>query len=224
MTNIVQIIMWILAFVPAIVLHEMGHAVAAYKLGDPTAKRNGRISFNPIRHIDPFGTVLLPLLLVLANMPVFGYAKPVPYNPRYFKDPKKGELIVGLAGPAANLVQALAGALIAFVIYLVVPASEFYYASPLNYVMSFLYMYVQVNLFLMFFNIIPIPPLDGSSIFAFILPRKYLNSYYKIQQWAMPVFMIVLILLPRFIGFSPFGWYLGVTAGNLSNLLFSFLG
>ena len=104
------------------------------------------------------------------------------------------------------------------------PASEFYYASPLNYVMSFLYMYVQVNLFLMFFNIIPIPPLDGSSIFAFILPRKYLNSYYKIQQWAMPVFMIVLILLPRFIGFSPFGWYLGVTAGNLSNLLFSFLG
>ena len=224
MTNIVQIIMWILAFVPAIVLHEMGHAVAAYKLGDPTAKRNGRISFNPIRHIDPFGTVLLPLLLVLANMPVFGYAKPVPYNPRYFKDPKKGELIVGLAGPAANLVQALAGALIAFVIYLVVPASEFYYASPLNYVMSFLYMYVQVNLFLMFFNIIPIPPLDGSSIFAFILPRKYLNSYYKIQPWAMPVFMIVLILLPRFIGFSPFGWYLGVTAGNLSNLLFSFLG
>jgi len=224
MTNIVQIIMWILAFVPAIVLHEMGHAIAAYKLGDPTAKRNGRISFNPIRHIDPFGTVLLPLLLVLANMPVFGYAKPVPYNPRYFKDPKKGELIVGLAGPAANLIQALAGALIAFIIYLVVPASEFYYASPLNYVMSFLYMYVQVNLFLMFFNIIPIPPLDGSSIFAFILPRKYLNSYYKIQQWAMPVFMIVLILLPRFIGFSPFGWYLGVTAGNLSNLLFSFLG
>ena len=120
MNDIVQIVMWILAFVPAIVLHEMGHAIAAYKLGDPTAKRNGRISFNPIRHIDPFGTVLLPLLLVLANMPVFGYAKPVPYNPRYFKDPKKGELIVGLAGPAANLVQALAGALIAFIIYQIV--------------------------------------------------------------------------------------------------------
>lgn len=224
MNDIVQIVMWILAFVPAIVLHEMGHAIAAYKLGDPTAKRNGRISFNPIRHIDPFGTVLLPLLLVLANMPVFGYAKPVPYNPRYFKDPKKGELIVGLAGPAANLVQALAGALIAFILYQIVPASEFYYVSPVNYVMMFLYMYVQVNLFLMFFNIIPIPPLDGSSIFAFILPRKYLNSYYKIQQWAMPAFMIVLILLPRLIGFSPFGWYLGVTAGNLSSLLFSFLG
>ena len=88
MNNVVEIAMWLLAFVPAIVLHEMGHAIAAYKLGDPTAKRNGRISFNPLRHIDPFGTVLLPLLLAIAGMPVFGYAKPVPYNPRYFKDPK----------------------------------------------------------------------------------------------------------------------------------------
>ena len=224
MTNVVQTIMWILAFVPAIVLHEMGHAIAAYKLGDPTAARKGRISFNPIRHIDPFGTILLPLLLVLANMPVFGYARPVPYNPRYFKDPKKGELIVGLAGPAANLVQALAGALIAFIVYLVTPASAWYTVSAVNYVMTFLYMYVQVNLYLLFFNIIPIPPLDGSSIFAFILPRKYLNSYYKIQQWARPVLMIVLILLPRIIGFSPFSIYLNATAGNLSSLLFSFLG
>ena len=223
MNNVVTIVLWLLAFVPAIVLHEMGHAIAAYKLGDPTAKRNGRISFNPIRHIDPFGTVLLPLLLALANMPVFGYAKPVPYNPRYFKDPKKGELIVGLAGPAANLVQALAGTLIAFVLHSVVPASTWNGVSALSYVMVFLQMYVQVNLFLLFFNIIPIPPLDGSSIFAFILPRKYLNSYYKIQQWAMPVFMIVLILLPRLIGFSPFSWYLNVTAVNVYNLLFSFM-
>ena len=193
MNNVVEIAMWLLAFVPAIVLHEMGHAIAAYKLGDPTAKRNGRISFNPLRHIDPVGTVLLPLLLAIAGMPVFGYAKPVPYNPRYFKDPKKGELIVGLAGPAANLIQALAGTLIAFLVYTLAPASAWTGASAIVYVMTFLTMYVEVNLFLLFFNIIPIPPLDGSSIFAFILPRKYLNSYYKIQQWALPVFMIVQI-------------------------------
>ena len=223
MNNVVEIAMWLLAFVPAIVLHEMGHAIAAYKLGDPTAKRNGRISFNPLRHIDPFGTVLLPLLLAIAGMPVFGYAKPVPYNPRYFKDPKKGELIVGLAGPAANLIQALAGTLIAFIVYTLAPASAWTGSSAIVYVMTFLTMYVEVNLFLLFFNIIPIPPLDGSSIFAFILPRKYLNSYYKIQQWALPVFMIVLIILPRIIGFSPFSWYLNATAGNVFNLLFSFI-
>lgn len=222
MTDIVTIILWILAFVPAIVLHEMGHAIAAFKLGDPTAQRNGRISFNPLRHIDPFGTVLLPILLAVAGLPVFGYAKPVPYNPRYFKDPRKGDLIVGLSGPAANLIQALAGTLIAFVFNLACP--QWMHAEWSYYVMLFLMMYVQVNLFLMFFNIIPIPPLDGSSIFAFILPKRYLASYYKIQQWALPVFMIIVIILPRAIGFNPFSWYLNATAGNVFNLLFSFLG
>ena len=219
----IEIILWILAFVPAIVLHEMGHAIAAYKLGDPTAQRNGRISFNPLRHIDPFGTVILPILLVATGLPVFGYAKPVPYNPSYFKDPRKGDLIVGLAGPAANLIQALAGTLIAFILYTLTPDAIWASESALSYVMIYLMMFVQVNLFLMFFNIIPVPPLDGSSIFAFILPKRYLASYYKIQQWALPVFMILIILLPRAIGFNPFSWYLNVTAGNLYNLLFSFL-
>ena len=223
MIDIPTLILWILAFVPAIVLHEMGHAIAAFKLGDPTAQRNGRISFNPIRHIDPFGTILLPILLAAVGLPVFGYAKPVPYNPRYFKDPRKGDLIVGLAGPAANLIQALVGTLIAFVIYKALPASAWTTGSAPFYIMTFLMMYVQVNLFLMFFNIIPVPPLDGSSIFAFILPRRYLASYYKIQQWALPVFMVLVIILPRAIGFNPFSWYLGVTAGNMFNLLFSFM-
>ena len=130
---------------------------------------------------------------------------------------------MGLAGPAANLIQALAGTLIAFLVYTLAPASAWTGASAIVYVMTFLTMYVEVNLFLLFFNIIPIPPLDGSSIFAFILPRKYLNSYYTIQQWALPVFMIVLILLPRIIGFSPFSWYLNATAGNVFTLLFSFI-
>ena len=93
----------------AIPFHEAGHALAAWLLGDDTAKREGRLSLNPLKHIDPFGTVILPLCMMLMNGPVFGYAKPVPYNPSYFKDPKKGDVIVGLAGPAANLALAFVG-------------------------------------------------------------------------------------------------------------------
>lgn len=98
MVNLPYIICSVLSFIPALVLHEVAHGYAAYKLGDPTAKRSGRLSLNPLKHIDPFGTVILPLLLMVMGWPVFGYAKPVPYNPRYFKDPRRDDVIVGLAG------------------------------------------------------------------------------------------------------------------------------
>ena len=226
----------ILAFVPAIVLHEMGHAFAAYKLGDPTAKSQGRLSFNPLKHIDPFGTVLMPLLLMLSNMPIFGYAKPVPYNPQYFENPRKGDLIVGMAGPAANLLQAAVGTGVAWVIWLAAPgAVQASYTllrttgatDILGYVMLyFLPYYVMINLFLLFFNILPIPPLDGSSIFAFFCPVKYLPTYYKIQHYALPIFLVVVILVPyvssAFFGFdfNPIGVYLNATAYNLFDLVF----
>ena len=109
---------------PAIVFHEVMHGYAAYRLGDPTAKRAGRLSLNPLKHIDPFGTVLMPLMLMIMNMPVFGYAKPVPYNPSYFKDPRKGDLIVGLAGPSANLVMAILGAVVYTAMSYLVPSSS----------------------------------------------------------------------------------------------------
>ena len=114
---IIYIIISVLCFVPAIVLHEVAHGFAAHKLGDPTAKSQGRLSLNPLKHVDPFGTVLMPLLLMAMGGPVFGYAKPVPYNPMYFKNLRKGEAIVGLAGPAANLLMALASAFIAWILY-----------------------------------------------------------------------------------------------------------
>ena len=174
--SIPYVICSILAFVPAIVLHEMGHALAAYKLGDPTAKSQGRLSFNPLNHIDPFGTVIMPLMLMAMNMPIFGYAKPVPYNPRYFKDPRKGDLIVGLAGPAANLLQALLGIAIAWICYLALPLAQMVNSNEFFHYLFLLFLpyYVLINLFLMFFNLLPIPPLDGSSIFAFFCPKKHL--------------------------------------------------
>lgn len=218
------IIISVLCFVPAIVLHEASHGFAAYKLGDPTAKRAGRLSMNPLKHVDPFGTVIMPLLLIAMNMPVFGYAKPVPYNPAYFKDPRKGDLIVGLAGPAANLAMAALAGLVAWVLFLVAPVGQLVQQSELFYYfyLMFLPMFALINLYLMFFNLLPIPPLDGSSIFAFFLPAKYLPQYYRVQQYAMPVFLIVVLLLPYVLHFNPIGIYLNVTAGNVANLLFPF--
>ena len=223
-TSIPYLICSIVSFVPAIVLHEMAHGYAAYKLGDPTAKRAGRLSFNPLAHIDPFGTVIMPLLLMAMNMPVFGYAKSVPYNPSYFKDPRKGDLIVGLAGPAANLAQAILAAVVAWAVYLLCPVAQLVVENEVFYYfyLMFLPMYALINLYLMFFNLLPIPPLDGSSIFAFFMPVKWLPKYYKVQQYAFPIFMILVILVPYICNVNPFGVYLNFTAGNVANLLFPF--
>jgi len=211
-----------LAFVPAIVLHEVAHGYVAYRLGDPTAKRAGRLSLNPVKHIDPFGTVLLPALLMLSNMPVFGYAKPVPYNPQYFEDKRKGDLLVGLAGPCANLLMALAGAGIAWLL-----KDAVYGSLGNNTIFAYFYVYflqyfTLINLYLMFFNLLPIPPLDGSSIFAFILPEKYLPQYYRVQQYAMPVLLILILVLPSLLHFDPISMYMDVTARNLANAIYPF--
>ena len=178
MSQVAYIICSVLSFVPAIVLHEMAHGFAAYKLGDPTAKAAGRLSFNPMRHVDVFGTVLLPAMLMIANMPVFGYAKPVPYNPSYFKDPRKGDLIVGLAGPAANLAQAVLAAVVAWVL---LPVAEAASANTvfLYFYFLFLPLFALINLYLMFFNLLPIPlgrvehlrVLHAEEILAAVLPH-----------------------------------------------------
>lgn len=208
----------IVSFAVALTGHEVAHGLAAYKLGDPTAKRAGRLSLNPLKHIDPFGTVILPLLLMVLHMPIFGYAKPVPYDPRYFKDPRKGDAITGFAGPVANLAMALIACALAHLLFAVVPALMQTEAG--YYLVLFLATFTLVNLYLMFFNLIPIPPLDGSSIIAVFIPPRLLPKWYSIQHYAFPVFMIAIIALPYLVGFNPFSWYLDVTAGNVANLLF----
>lgn len=220
MTSVAFVIIQVVAFVPAIVLHEMSHGFAAYKLGDATAKRAGRLSLNPLKHIDPFGTVVLPLLLLALNMPVFGYAKPVPYDPRSFKNPRRDELVVGLAGPASNLALAVIGALLArcAMVWYGGSASGAAGMAP-YYLVLFFRVFCLINLYLAFFNILPIPPLDGSSIFAILVPRRHMATYYRVQQYAFPIFMIALIVLPQIAHVDPIGWYLQVTAGNLYHLL-----
>lgn len=205
----------LLCFVPAIVVHEFAHGFIAHKLGDPTAERAGRLSFNPLKHIDPFGTVLLPILLAVMGGPVFGYAKPVPYNPRYFKNLKQGEVLTGIAGPASNLLMALIAAGIAL---LVVPNVSLSTDAGFWVAMVF-FLFIRINLILMFFNLLPIPPLDGSSLIVPFLPEKALPTWYKIQQYALPVFFIIIFVLPMLLPISPLNVYLNATATNLTNLL-----
>ncbi len=202
--------------------HEVAHGYAAYRLGDPTAKSQGRLSLNPFAHVDLFGTILLPGLLMLMNGPIFGYAKPVPYNPTYFKDIRKGEAIVGLAGPAANLLMAVLAGVIAWLLYPwayeLVQSSELFVWFYLGFLPSF----AMINLCLMFFNLLPIPPLDGSSIIAPFLSNRALVKYYQVQQYALPILMIALIAVPYVFHINPIGVFLNFTAGNLANLLFPF--
>jgi Zn-dependent protease len=203
-------------FVPAIVVHEVSHGFAAYKLGDPTAKSMGRLSLNPIKHIDVFGTIILPILLALVGGPVFGYAKPVPYDPRYFKNLKKGEVITGMAGPASNLAMALLTAGVAFVLV----HTGLLSGNAGQWVFIALYYFTFINLILMFFNLIPLPPLDGSSLIVPFLPQSAIPTWYNIQRMALPIFFIVIFVVPQVFHFNPIYLYLDVTAGNLIELLF----
>ena len=190
----------------------------AWKLGDPTAKSMGRLSANPLKHIDMFGTVILPLFLMVMNLPVFGYAKPVPYNPLYFKDKRKGDFLVGIAGPLANFVMAFIGALVMNLLW---PWVSTLYSSDIGIYFYFVFLpeFILINLYLMFFNLIPIPPLDGSSIIALFIPERSLLKYYAIQRYALPVLLILIIFVPYIINFNPISAYLNFTAGNLASIM-----
>jgi len=209
-------------FVPAIVLHEVSHGWVSSKLGDPTAKMRGRLSLNPIKHMDPFGTVLLPLLLWASGAPIFGYAKPVPINPNYYKDYRKGMLLTGLAGPATNLTLALVSGLIVRVLAfggaLVVGSVSEGAISALGWILYAFYYFAQINLVLMFFNLIPIPPLDGSRVLPLFLSDKALHAYHRFEQYGILVFFALLMILPRILPFSPLGEYFNLTVAPLMRL------
>ncbi len=211
----VETLVWLALLLPSITFHEYMHGYAAYRLGDPTAKEAGRLSLNPLRHIDPFGTVLLPILLALAGGPIFGYAKPVPVNPRYFRDVRKGDLITGVAGPAANLALALVGAGMAWGA-VAWETGGFPLAQWLLLIGALL---VRTNLVLMFFNLIPIPPLDGSSVIPVFLNDRQLMSWYRLQQYSFGILLLLMWGIPALTGFSPLGYYLDWTVDPLLQAL-----
>ena len=225
MDRLFSILLSALAVIIGIVVHESAHALAAFVLGDSTARSRGRISLNPLAHIDPFGTVLLPLLMVLAGGPVFAYAKPVPVYLGNLKNPKRDEVLVALAGPLSNILVALVAALVygmllgaVFVPGLSAGTLSLGFA---NGIASFLVTLMSVNLSLAFFNLIPLPPLDGSSILVLFLKGEALRTYYEIQRYSMPILIIVLYLLPSITGIDLIGWYFDFTVYPLMNALLS---
>jgi len=178
-----SIIALAIAFIIGIVVHESSHAYAADKLGDPTARVEGRVSLNPINHIDPIGTILLPAFLILTGTGfVFGWAKPVPVNPFNFRNPSRDRLLVALAGPLSNFVIAGIFALIARFL----PIGN-------NNLPMLLLSIITVNLSLMMFNLIPLPPLDGSAIWPVIFPNNA-SFLYNIERQGFVYLLGFLIL------------------------------
>lgn len=177
------------ALIVAVILHEISHGVVALVFGDDTAKRAGRLTLNPIPHIDPVGSVLLPAMAVLSGLPVLGWAKPVPVNPARLRDPRRHMLLVGLAGPFTNFSLMFVGAYAARAAF--DPTVE-------GLAFTVFWSFAVVNLFLGVFNMLPIPPLDGSSLIERVIPRQHLASWHRFRPYGFLVIFAGLFLFDLF--------------------------
>ena len=175
----------LVALIPSVVLHEVSHGYVAYLCGDPTAKERHRLTLNPLRHVDPFGSILLPVLLIYSGLPGFGYAKPVPVDFSRLRNPRRQSLYVSLVGPAVNLVLSGVGYVLCEVAI---------HALRSQTLLTFGLYLGLVNLTLGVFNLVPIPPLDGSAIIERLLPRRHLSTYYRFRAMALPLVMGLIIL------------------------------
>ena len=212
--TLLSILALIPALVIAIVFHEVAHGYVANLLGDPTAREQRRLSLNPIRHVDPVGTLVLPGALALAGLPVFGWAKPVPVNKFRLRNPRFGMMAVAAAGPLTNLVLAALGA-IAF--GLLAGSLQAAPEGGLAFAVEALQSFILINVFLALFNLLPIPPFDGSHIVEGLLPRPAARAYARMRPFAMPAVILLLVVLPylfpqasivqRLVG-PPVGWAL----------------
>ena len=189
--------------VPSVILHEVSHGAVALLFGDDTAQKAGRLTLNPIRHIDPFGTIILPAVLALSGVGAFGYAKPVPVNPRQLRHPRNHGLLVSLAGPVVNVILAVLAALIlrflrpagtvqSVVLYW--DGFDLIDAPPIGD--QLLFALGLANVILAAFNLIPLPPLDGSALIERALPARWFPAWLRLRQYSMGLVLVVVLLLP----------------------------
>ncbi|HEY6364800.1 MAG TPA: site-2 protease family protein [Candidatus Binatia bacterium] len=195
--TIQQIALWALPVLIAIIFHEVAHGWVAYRLGDPTAARMGRLTLNPIAHIDPIGTILLPALLIISNAPfLFGYAKPVPVNFHNLHNPKRDMIWVALAGPVTNLLLALGCIMVLRMgLPLIAPSSHFSSSTLVSFLAPLALMAkngVLINSVLAVFNAFPLPPLDGGRVAVGLLPEPYSSMLARVEPYG---FLILIVLL-----------------------------
>jgi Zn-dependent protease len=185
-----QTIYFIVGLLIGVILHEYMHGRIADMLGDHTARNAGRLTLNPIPHIDPFGTILLPLAMIVVRSPVvFGYAKPVPVNPFFLKKPRRDMLLVALSGPLTNFAIGFGIALVGMIFRLIgVTSGELFLA---------LYYIAQINVILALFNLIPVPPLDGSHILEYFLPTNMKRAYESIAPYGFMILFAFLWIFGR---------------------------
>lgn len=186
MNHLASILMFGPPLLVAIILHEVAHGWMAEKLGDPTARQLGRITLNPIKHIDPMMTILVPAILILSGSPIiFGGAKPVPIDARNFKNPRQGMMLVALAGPMMNIFLACAAYLL-----LVIAAKPL---ETLPLLQNWLVIGILTNVVLATFNMIPIPPLDGGRIAVGLLPLPAARAYARIERYGLVIIVLILM-------------------------------
>lgn len=185
---------WLIPLIFAIVFHEVAHGYAARALGDETAARRGRLTLNPIAHVDPVGTVLLPMMLAVAHAPIFGWAKPVPVNALRLRQPRRDMMLVGLAGPLSNLAMAVIAALLLSIVL------GWSHGVPVDglgrFIVDNLANFLVINVFLAIFNLLPVPPFDGGHVVAGLLPERLARGYDRLGRYALPIMLVLLLVLP----------------------------
>jgi Zn-dependent protease len=199
----------------AITFHEAAHGYVARHFGDDTAERAGRITLNPLRHIDPFGTILLPAMLYLTTGFMFGYAKPVPVNFAGLRNPKQDMVWVAAAGPAMNLLLCAISVLLIYV-------TELFHVLLNGFAFQMLWASVEINLVLAIFNLIPLPPLDGGRVAVGLLPMPLATPLAQLGRFGLLPVLLIFILLPM-LGVDVFGWLVGGPLRFLERPILQFL-
>lgn len=198
----------VVASIVAITLHECSHGYVANYFGDPTAKEQGRLTLNPLAHIDPFGTIILPLLLRLAGLPAFGFAKPVPVNVSRLRHIRNHSFLVSMAGPATNIFLALVAVVICRLTGVTVTELNGPTYSTITELAYFFAIFGLINVSLAIFNLLPIPPLDGSALIERAIPRRHLSTYFAIRERALPIVLVLFLVnsLTLHLGSGLYNW------------------